>query len=211
MLDGFLLQEHVGRLLLEEGVRLQLVHRRFHLVVQKEVLQAFVGKARHTDGADASLLVESFHRPPCGVVVSVGFVHQVKVEVIQSELLHRAIESPQRVVVLVVLHPQFGGDEKLLARDAALPDGIAQLLLVEIGSSRVEQSVTHLDGIGHHPFRFIFRNLKDAEPDGRHHHSVIQSYIFHILHSFNFRCKVTEYLLFDCCIIRGNIFTIRGF
>ena len=106
-------------------MRLQLVHGRLHLVVQKQVLQPLIRETRYADGADTSLLVKPLHSPPCGVVISVGLVHQVEVEIVQSEFLHREVERTQRIVVLIVLYPQFGGYKKLFAFDTALPDGIA--------------------------------------------------------------------------------------
>ena len=85
MLDGFFLQERIGGLLLEERMRLKLVHGRLHLVVQEKVLQALVGKACHTDGTDKPLLVEPLAGPPCRIIIAVGLVQQIEVYVIKSE------------------------------------------------------------------------------------------------------------------------------
>ena len=115
MLYAFALKELVGGLLLEERVGLQLVDGRFHFVVQEKVLQAFIGEARHADGADKPFFVKPFANSPCGIIVAVGLVQQVEVDVIQSEQLQRLVEGPERILILVVLHPQFGGDEKILA------------------------------------------------------------------------------------------------
>ena len=84
VLDTLLLQEGVGCLLLKKWVSFQLVHGRLDLVMQEKVLQALAGKARHADGPHTSLLVEPLHGPPCGIVVAVRFVHQVKIEVIEA-------------------------------------------------------------------------------------------------------------------------------
>ncbi len=61
-----------------------------------------------------------------------------------------------------------------------MPDGIAHLFLVEIRSCRVEHPIARFDSIAYGTFSFLFRNLIDAESDGRHHHAIVQSYIFHI-------------------------------
>ena len=153
-------------------MRFKLVYDGFYFVMQEKVLQAFIRETRNPDSPDASLFIEPLHRPPCGIVIPVGFVHQVEVEVVQPEFFHREVESAQSIVVFVVLHPQFGGYEKLLSFNAALPDGISQLFLVEISSGRIEFPITDLDSIIYGSFRFVFRNLKDTEPDSRHHYSI---------------------------------------
>ena len=153
-------------------MRFKLVYDGFYFVMQEKVLQAFIRETRNPDSPDASLFIEPLHRPPCGIVIPVGFVHQIEVKIVQPELFHREVESPQGIVVLVVLHPQFGGYEEFLPFDTALPDGISQLFLVEISSGRIEFPITDLDSIIYGSFRFVFRNLKDTEPDSRHHYSI---------------------------------------
>lgn len=112
VLYAFALQELIGGLLLEERVSLKLVDGGLHLIVQEKVLQAFIGEARHTYGADKSFFVKPFAGSPRRIIVAVGLVQQVEVDVIQSEQLQRLVEGPERILILVVLHPQFGGDEK---------------------------------------------------------------------------------------------------
>ena len=65
----------------------QLIDGRFYFVVQEKVLQAFIGEARHSDGADKSFFVKPFAGPPRGIIVAVGLVQQVEVDIIQPEQL----------------------------------------------------------------------------------------------------------------------------
>ena len=132
VLYALLPHEGVCLPLLEEGVGLNLVHGRLHLVVQEEVLQAFVREARHADGAYAALLVQAFGGAPCGVVVAVRLVQQVQVQVVEAELFHRQVEGAQRVVILIVLNPQLGGYEHVLAPQSAVAQCRAHFLLVEV-------------------------------------------------------------------------------
>ena len=132
MLYALLAQEGVGRALLEEGMRLKLVHHRLHRVVQEEVLQAFAGEARHADGAHPALLIQPLHGAPRGVIIAVRLVQKVQVEVIKAEVLHRQVEGAQRVVILVVLNPELGRHEHLLARQPAAAQGVAHLFFIEI-------------------------------------------------------------------------------
>lgn len=66
-------------------MRFKLVYDGFYFVMQEKVLQAFIRETRNPDSPDASLFIEPLHRPPCGIVIPVGFVHQVEVEVVQPE------------------------------------------------------------------------------------------------------------------------------
>ena len=85
MLDSLLLQEGIGGLLLEERMRFKLVHSRFHFIVQEKVLQTFIGKARHADGADKSFFVKPLAGSSCRIIVAVGFVQQIEVDIIKSK------------------------------------------------------------------------------------------------------------------------------
>ena len=87
MLDSLLLQERIGGLLLDERVCLKLVHGGLHLIVQEEVLQAFIGKARHADGADKSFFVKPLAGSPRRIIVALGLVQQIEINVIKSEQL----------------------------------------------------------------------------------------------------------------------------
>lgn len=91
---AFLLQETVSGLLLKEGMSFQLIHGGFYLVVQEQVLETFAGETRNPDGTNPTFLVKPFHRPPGSIIIAIGLVNQIKVEIIQSQLLHGQVKSP---------------------------------------------------------------------------------------------------------------------
>ena len=180
MLDALFLQELVGLLLLPPHVGLYLVYLRLHLVVQEQVLQSLVGKTRHADGTDAPRAVEPFHGPPRAIVVAVGLVDEVEVEVVQPQLLHRAVEGPQRSLVAVVLHPEFRHHEQFFALDATLADGGTHGLLVHVRCSRVNVAIAHLQCVAHGLLaHLLVVNLEYAVAYHRHPYSVVQCCVLH--------------------------------
>jgi hypothetical protein len=107
---------------LMERVRLDLVDGRGDLVLIDQVDQPIHREVRHTDRPDSALPKEVLHRTPLAVVVAEGLVDQIEVEVVQAEALKRLLKGALGVGFAGVLDPNLGGDEQVLARDAAAPD-----------------------------------------------------------------------------------------
>ncbi|GEM_PF-100874 len=147
MLYALALQKMVGCLLLEERMGFQLVNGKLHLIVQKKVLQAFIGETCHTDGTDKPFFIKLLADPPCSIIITVWLVQQIEVDILQTKFPHRKLKSTERIFNFIVLHPQFGGNEKLLAFNAAMPDGVSQLLFVEIRSVRSFSASDDFQGI----------------------------------------------------------------
>jgi hypothetical protein len=72
------------------------------------------------------------------------------------------------------LHPQLGGDEKLLPRDAAVLDGAADGFFVEVGGGGVDQAVTGLERVGDDLLGLLRGDLEDAEAEDGHLDAVVQ-------------------------------------
>ena len=85
MHDAFGLQKSVGVLLLLERMRFDLIDRGLDFVVQEQILQAFVGKARHTDRTNSAFLVQALKSTPGGVVIAVRFMQEIEVNVVKTE------------------------------------------------------------------------------------------------------------------------------
>lgn len=86
MHDAFGLQKSVGVLLLLERMRFDLIDRGLDFVVQEQILQTFVGKARHADRTNAAFLVQALKSTSGGVVIAVRLVQEIEVNVVKTEL-----------------------------------------------------------------------------------------------------------------------------
>jgi len=95
------------------------------------------------DGADPALLEQALHGSPGAVVIVERLVDEVEVDVIEAEAVQRSLEGSLGGVVAGVLHPQLGGDEQVVAGDAALGDGAPDRLLVLIGGGGVDVPAQH--------------------------------------------------------------------
>jgi hypothetical protein len=98
-----------------------------------------------TDRLDEALVVQVLHGAPLAVDITEGLVDQVQVEVVQAELAQRGVEGALGVILAGVLDPQLGGDEQVLARDAAPLDRAADRFLVAVGGGGA--------GLRRHPHR----------------------------------------------------------
>ena len=86
----------------------------------------------------------------------------------------RTSVSMQRGVVAVVADPDLRLEEHLVAGDARAADAFADLSLVGVGGGRVDMTVAEVEGLLDRGGRDIGRGLEDAEPYGRHLHTVIE-------------------------------------
>ena len=72
-------------------------------------------------------------------------VDQVQVDVVDAELLQRGADGGRDVFDFAA---DFGGEEELGARDAAVFDGLAQLGFGAVGFGAVEVGVAEFEGCG---------------------------------------------------------------
>src|SRR5690606_38508829 len=168
-LDAVLAQERLCFDLLLERVHLDLVHRRHDLVVDDQIHDAVRLVIADADGTDAAIAKHSLHRTPGAVNVTERLMDQVEVEIVEPEALQGPLERGLRALLALVLDPQLGGDEDLLARDAAGPDRLADRFLVAIGRSRIYQPVTDRQRVRNAPLALLrVGNLEHTEPEDRH-------------------------------------------
>ncbi len=99
---------------------------------------------------------------------------QVEVEVVQAEQPQGLVELALGGLLTGVLDPHLGGDEQLLARDAALGDRPADGFLVAVGGGGVDGPVAGGKGVGDDLFGLRVGDLEDAEPEDRHLHAVVE-------------------------------------
>lgn len=149
-------------LLLQPWVALQLVRSWDNLTLLQDPLGFRLAEVGNTDSLGLSALNQLLHRlvgihkvDILGDHLSVGVllkqlfgglecswpVHEVKVDVIEAEVLERGIESWLDGGWSVGVVPELGGDEELLARNVRLLDGAADCWLGAVDTGSVNVSV----------------------------------------------------------------------
>ena len=182
VLDAALDHEVVVGLPLEVRVGLDLVDRRGEAGAVDEVDEPVGVEVRDADGPDRALLVEGAHGAPGAVVVTVGLMDQVEVEVVEAEALQRGVERLRGVLLARVLHPQLGGDEQLLAGDAAGGDGATDGSLVAVGGGGVEVAVAGRQGVSDGLLGLVSWDLEDAEAEDRHLDAIVEGDVRNLEH-----------------------------
>jgi hypothetical protein len=161
-------------LALEERVRLDLVDGRRDVVVLDEVDEPVGVEVGDADGLDQAVAVEVLHSPPGAVVVADGLVDEVQVEVVQAKALQGLLEFALGGVFTRVLDPHFGGDEELVAGDAALGDRAADGFLVVVGGGGVDGSVAGGQGVADDLLGLFVGYLEHAETEHWHLDTVVE-------------------------------------
>ena len=156
-----------------------------HVVVFNQVDEPVGVEVGYTDRLDPPGPVQVLHGTPGAVIVAVGLVDQVEVKVIQSEKLQRSFERLNGVFLTGVLDPELGGDEQLLAGDAAAPDGASDGFLVGVGGGGVDQAVPCGHGIRDDLLGLLGRDPEDAEAEQRHLDAVVQRDGLHSVFPFD--------------------------
>ena len=154
-------------LLGEVRVQLDLVCRGNHTSVQ-DVLQSLLREVRDADGAGLAGGLDLLERPPGVQVLALlrlGPVDEVQVHVVQAQALQGLVHGLQGGLVALVVVPQLGGDEQLLARDAAAGDRAPHTFLVAVDLGGVDVAVADLQGLAHHVFGNIRVHLPHAEAE----------------------------------------------
>lgn len=97
-----------------------------------------------------------------------------EVQVVQPDLLHRALEGVEGVVVRVGAVVQLAGDEDVAPVETGVPDRLPDLLLVAVHLSRVDVPVSGLQGRQGGLTGFLRRDLEGAESELGDLHAVVE-------------------------------------
>jgi hypothetical protein len=131
-----------------------------------------------TDGADLAVGHQPFEGPVGGhglvEVAGQRLVQDEQVDLVDAELAGTLVEGVQRLVVAVVADPDLRLQEHLLARDARVAEGFADLALVAIGGRSVDVAVADVEGGSDGSTGLFGRRLEDAEAEGGHPDTVVQ-------------------------------------
>jgi hypothetical protein len=101
-------------------------------------------------------------------------VDQVKVDVVQAEPLQRRLERLAGLALAVVLDPELGGHEQLVAGNAAGGDRAADGLLVAVGGGGVQRAVAGGQRVADDLLGLLGGDLVDAEAEDGHLHAVVE-------------------------------------
>ena len=74
-------------------------------------------------------------------------MHQQQVNIVGLQFAQRLIDAPCGLFIAGVADPHLGGDEQLVARNAALLDGCAHTFFILVVLGCVDAAVANLDGV----------------------------------------------------------------
>jgi len=164
--DALAREEGAQRCLGETGVQLHLVEHGDHLGLGPQAPYLLLGEVREPDRPDPAVVVQLLEGAPgLHVVVLDGQrpMDEVEVDNVEPQPLGAALERRQRPAEAVVGVPELGGDEQLVAGDAAVGDGLADAFLVAVGGRGVNEAVPGFEGQGDRLIDLIGGDLEDAE------------------------------------------------
>src|SRR5438552_4773068 len=181
-LNAFALAELEQRPLVQEGMKLDLVHGGWDGRRGEQFLQVANRVVADPDRAGESLVADLLQRLP-GFLPQArhGPVDQVQVDVVEAELAATLLERPQRRLVAVVVVPELRRDEDLFPRDPALPDRGPEIPFVPVELRGIEMAVPDFEGVCDRLARLLSGSgLPHAEAEDRHLVPVVQGdAIFH--------------------------------
>ena len=107
-------------------------------------------------------------------------MEEEQVDVVEAEALERGVDVRLALLVRVALREELRRDEELLARDAALADGLAHGDLVEVGVRRVDVAVARLERLWQVLANLLGGHHEDAVPHGGNPVPVVHRDCVHI-------------------------------
>src|SRR3954451_10837424 len=114
-------------------MQLDLVDRGYDVSLVEKARQVLDGEVGDSDGAHTAVVVQPLERLPrldIAVALRRRPMNQVEVDDVETEQLLAVVEGAQRRVVALVGVPHLGGDEQLIAGDAAVANGTADAFFV---------------------------------------------------------------------------------
>jgi hypothetical protein len=91
--------------LLMEGMRFNLINGRRGFIVKHKIHDSVWIEIADADGPNPSGKVQFLHRPPSPVNVSVGLVDEIKVKIVELQLVQRSFEGDLGSFITGVLDP----------------------------------------------------------------------------------------------------------
>ena len=108
--------------------------------------------------------------------------HQV--DVIAAQLAQGFVDGRGGLFLAGVGNPHLGGDEHLVAAQAAVAQGLTHAFLVAVGLGRINQAIAHGKGVAHAAARLRRVHLVNAVAQHGHFYAVVQRCKFHCIASF---------------------------
>ncbi len=163
--------------LLPAGVQLDLVGGRRHAGLADDAFQVGDGEVGHADGPGPALLAQPHQGLPAVEVEVLGRgrpVDQVEVDIVHAEPAQALVEGGQGRVVALVLVPQLGGDEELVAGDPRALHALPHTGLVAIGRGGVDGPVAGLQRRRHGVGGGVGRALPDPQANLGHGAAIVE-------------------------------------
>ena len=165
-------------------VNLELIDHGRHAGAGEKRHKVVREKVRDADRVHDARFIEVFEGSPGpgvaalpeeGVAVGRGPVNEERVEVARAEFRKKRLHRLDRVFVRVVRHPDFGGEEKGFARNAAVSDRFAEKRCVVVDLCRVKRPVPRFDRGRENAVRlFGIREVPGAETQSRQPRPVLE-------------------------------------
>ena len=168
------------RALLEARVQLDLVDRRRNPGLADNPFEMFGAEIGDADRAREPLLAQSDHGPP-GLDIEPAVrrrpMHEIEIEIFELQPRQAVARRAQRRVEAVRVVPEFCGDERLGAGDAAARQALPDAGLVAVSRGGVDMAIAglqrRLDDVGGR----AGRRLPDAEPELGNRPAVIERHL----------------------------------
>ena len=152
----------------------------FH--VFREIDETRIVKVAQADRSRFPGFAGFFHGAVSAVIIAEGLVDEKQVDVIGPQPSERFVNAARRFFVAGVGNPDFRGDEKLFAGNAAFADGVPDAFFVVVRLRRVDGAVARLQRFRYEAFALFRFDLPDAVADHGHFDAVVQSdVLFHHL------------------------------
>ncbi|MOA21004.1 hypothetical protein D3C78_1414800 [compost metagenome] len=131
-MNGVFLKQLLRVFLVMERVDFDLIDGGNDLVVKHEIQQAVGIEVADADRADATGLIQLFHRTPSAIDITKRLVDEPEVQIVELQLVQGTFESGLRALVCRVLNPELGCDKQIASINAVVADRGADGLFIAI-------------------------------------------------------------------------------
>lgn len=103
-----------------------------------------------------------------------GLVQDQQIELLNAQFLGALFETVQGLVKAVIVDPNLGLDEDLIARNARAANALAHFTFIAIGGCGIDVTITDAQGFLHGIGCLVRRGLKHAKTDCRYLDTVVE-------------------------------------